>query len=255
MMKAVDVQHDPERPVIEAIQGGDSHAMAELIRRQGWWVRGVIFGATGRLDEVDDVAQRVWMQVWREAKRLEDPGRWRVWLYRIARNAAADAGRSKRRRRRLLGQLRDRARTRQGFEAGPDQKLLAGESRQAMLEAIASLPALYREPFVLRHLQDWSYRQIGEALALPTDTVETRLVRARRLLRQRLAGNTHITLRDRATPRSASGRAGYKPAALLSRMSAHGDIGWPFSPRRRGGTARDKEQRTLRRSETDRRKP
>ena len=54
--------------------------------------------------------------------------------------------------------------------------------------AIAGLPVLYREPFVLRVLEGWSYEQIGEALRLPKDTVETRLVRARRLLRERLQG-------------------------------------------------------------------
>jgi len=57
-----------------------------------------------------------------------------------------------------------------------------------MLDAISQLPPLYREPFVLKHLQDWSYAQIGDALGLPIDTVETRLVRARRLLREQLAG-------------------------------------------------------------------
>ncbi len=188
MMKALEAKHDPEAAVIEAIGQGDPHAMAELIRRQGRWVRGVIFGATGRQDGVDDVAQRVWIQVWREASRLDDPARWRTWLYRIARNAATDAARSKRRRRRLLGELFDRERVEQPGNSRPDQQLAVGERQQTMLDAIASLPGLYREPFVLKHLEDWSYRQIGEALGLPVDTVETRLVRARRLLRQRLTG-------------------------------------------------------------------
>jgi RNA polymerase sigma-70 factor (ECF subfamily) len=53
---------------------------------------------------------------------------------------------------------------------------------------VQSLPALYREPFVLRHLQDWSYAEIGEVLGLTTETVETRLVRARRMLREMLQG-------------------------------------------------------------------
>ena len=135
---------------------------------------------------MDDVAQRVWIRAWREAPRLQDTARWRAWLYRIARNAATDASRARRRRRRFLGRLLDRGRTRD--PAPPDQRIVADERHRAVLDAIASLPALYREPFVLRHLEDWSYRQIGEALDLPTDTVETRLVRARRLLRQRLAG-------------------------------------------------------------------
>ena len=55
-----------------------------------------------------------------------------------------------------------------------------------MLAAINGLPALYREPFVLRHMNGWGYQQIAEVMDLPVDTVETRLVRARRLLREAL---------------------------------------------------------------------
>ena len=187
-MKAIDADHDPQRPVIEAIGQGDGQAMAELIRRQGRWVRGVLFGVMGRGEEVDDVAQRVWLQVWREASRLEDPARWRTWLYRVARNAATDAGRARQRRRRLLEELFKRQGSRQPRPSPPERELVAREEHRVMLEAIAALPARYREPFVLKHLEQWSYQRIGEALGLPTDTVEIRLVRARRLLRQRLAG-------------------------------------------------------------------
>jgi RNA polymerase sigma-70 factor (ECF subfamily) len=55
-----------------------------------------------------------------------------------------------------------------------------------VLEAIRGLPDIYRESFILRHVEDWSYAQIAEAMSLPVDTVETRLVRARRLLRTAL---------------------------------------------------------------------
>lgn len=186
-MNVVPVQMDPEIPVIEAIQQGDPHALAELMERHGGWVRGVIFGVLGRRDEVDDVAQRVWMQVWREAHRLDDPVRWRVWLYRITRNAAIDAGRRRVRRRRLIDTLLRRYARRSIGTPSADAPIVASERREAMMQAIEKLPELYREPFVLRHLEDWSYAQIAEAMDLPLDTVETRLVRARRLLRQQLA--------------------------------------------------------------------
>ncbi len=187
-MKPEAVEHDPERPVFEAIQQGDPHALAELMHRQGPWVRGVIFAVLGRADELDDVAQKVWMQVWREGGKLADTARWRVWLYRVAHNAARDFGRSKQRRRRLLDRVLDRQRFETCRAAPADQAVLSNERQQVMLDAIAALPPLYREPFVLKHMDDWSYARIGEALGLPTDTVETRLVRARRLLREQLAG-------------------------------------------------------------------
>lgn len=188
MTHPVEVQHDAEGLVIEAIRQGDPEAMAELMRRHGRWVRGIIFGANGRLDEVDDVAQRVWMQVWRQARNLDDPSRWRVWLYRIARNAATDAARQRQRQRSFIGNLVERVWSRPTSARPADEQLAGEEQRRRMLEAIAALPDLYREPFVLRHLEDYSYQQIADVLGLPVDTVETRLVRARRLLRQRLSG-------------------------------------------------------------------
>ncbi|MEP0842059.1 MAG: RNA polymerase sigma factor [Phycisphaerae bacterium] len=186
-MDPLEAQADPERPVFEAIQQGDGYALEELMRRHGRWVRGVIFAVLGRADELDDVAQRAWMQVWREARRLEDPERWRPWLYRIARNAALDAQRRRQRRRRLLkGLLSHWRKPRPSPPA--DAPLHLDERQRAVFEAIAELPELYREPFVLRHLEDWSYARIAETLGLPVDTVETRLVRARRQLREKLAG-------------------------------------------------------------------
>ncbi|MHC4445391.1 MAG: RNA polymerase sigma factor [Planctomycetota bacterium] len=187
-MKAREAELDMEQPVIEAIQQGDPDAMKELIHRHQRWVRGVIFSTLGRFDEVDDVAQKVWIQVWREARRLQEPANWRTWLYRIARNAAIDAGRAKKRRRQLVRNLLEQQPLKMHNQTSPTHQIEADEQHRKMLEAVSSLPSLYREPFVLKHLQDWSYRQIGETLGLPVDTVETRLVRARRLLRKKLTG-------------------------------------------------------------------
>ncbi len=179
---------DPEIPVIEAIRLGDAYALSEFIRRQSRWVRGVIFAACGRMDDVDDVAQQVWLQVWREAPRLAEPARWRAWLYRVARNAAVDATRTRRRQRTLVETVTETGHPSHRQAPSPETIAVRQEEQAAVLTAIAQLPPLYREPFVLRHLENWSYEEIGNLLGLPVDTVETRLVRARRRLRETLSG-------------------------------------------------------------------
>jgi RNA polymerase sigma-70 factor (ECF subfamily) len=64
---------------------------------------------------------------------------------------------------------------------------LAGDEQHGeVLNAVRALPALYREPFVLRHLNNWTYQEIADVMGMPVDSVETRLVRARRLLREAL---------------------------------------------------------------------
>lgn len=188
MERSDTVRTDAELPVIEAVRQRDPDALAELMRRHGRWVRGVIFAAIGSPDELDDVVQKVWFQVWREAERLDDPARWRSWLYRIARNAATDVVRRRQREKRLYARLETQAPSASSFVAEPVHSVAADESYQRMLQAIASLAPLYREPFVLRHLENWSYQEIGEVLGLPVDTVETRLTRARRKLREKLRG-------------------------------------------------------------------
>ena len=60
------------------------------------------------------------------------------------------------------------------------------DKHATVLAAVRALPTLYREPFVLRHLSGWTYRQSCEGMGMPVDSVETRLVRARRLLRESL---------------------------------------------------------------------
>ena len=184
-----------EEPVIAAIRSGDRYAFAEFMRRQEVWVRSAIYAVLGRTDGIDDVSQNVWTTVWQRIGELRDTRSWRSWLYRLARNAALDAGREKTRRRNrqpIVGL--DSAEP--GCRAGPDELATRDEKSGMVFRAIQSLPGIYREPFVLRHMNDWTYRQISDVMGLPVDTVETRLVRARRLLREVLIeriGQDHVT--------------------------------------------------------------
>lgn len=177
---------DPDEPIVEAIRSGDRFAFTEFARRNDGWVRGVIFGVLGDGDRVDDVAQMVWTAVWKRIPDLRDTARWRPWVYRLARNAAVDAGRDTTRRRKHKQFAADMPVA--SASATPDAELAGEEQHREVLNAIRALPVLYREPFVLRHLQGWNYRRIAEAMDLKVDSVETRLVRARRLLREALRG-------------------------------------------------------------------
>ncbi len=173
-------------PVLVAeAQRGNRRAADRLVREHGGWVRSVVFGVVGRWDLVDDIVQQVWTQVWSRLPTLKDPQRLRSWLCSVARNAAIDAGQARQRRAPVaLEPLADSLADESG--RSPLRTALDGELQSTLLRAVEALPVHYREPFVLRHLEDWSYQQIGEMLGLPVETVETRLVRARRLLREML---------------------------------------------------------------------
>jgi len=184
-------QRDLDQELFEALSAGDEQSLAEFVHRNEAWVRGVVFSALGDTDALDDVMQKVWLAVWQRCGQLEDTRRWRYWLYRMARNAAIDFGRKKQRRRKLWQRLTHEMLGRGGepVEADATHAVSIREQHQGVLDAIQGLPEIYREPFVLRHVESWTYKQIAETLDLPVDTVGTRLVRARRMLQEALGAS------------------------------------------------------------------
>jgi RNA polymerase sigma-70 factor (ECF subfamily) len=189
---AATVDGEALQKLVADVQRGDRPAADRLVREHDSWLRSVVYGITGRPDWVDDVVQQVWIQVWEHLDSLKDPHRLRSWLYSVARHAAIDAGEARRRRDGRTGSLDVLPEAAAAHNASPVGAVLQDELQATLLRAVQALPALYREPFVLRHLENWSYAEIGDCLGLPVETVETRLVRARRLLREMLYGKVDV---------------------------------------------------------------
>lgn len=176
---------DGDLELIAAAQQGERSALDAFVRRHQGWVRSVVYATVGNPSIVDDIVQHVWTNVWEKIGTLVDPTRWRGWLYRMAKNAAIDAGLKRAREREHRVDF-STIRCPESRSGDPAKALMDAEQHQQVLSAIRQLSEIYREPFILRHLNGWSYAEIGEAMSLPVDTVETRLVRARRLLRAAL---------------------------------------------------------------------
>lgn len=175
--------------LVADVRRGERPAADRLVREHNSWLRSVVYGVTGRADVVEDITQQVWMQVWQRLDSLKDPRRLRPWLAKIARHAAIDASIARKRHQRRSGSLEQVPEPDTGERAPSALRAAIGNELQTtLLRAVEGLPVIYREPFALRHLENWSYAEIGEVLELPVATVETRLVRARRLLREMLSG-------------------------------------------------------------------
>lgn len=185
---AMPLEQDGEAAVFQAIQQGDRYALEELMQRHGRWVRGIVYAQLGDASATEDVLQQVWLRVWQQAGSLRDVRTWRAWLCRLARNAAYDEARARRSRREAMTRAVAAQPPAMEDDRRPDHEMASREQRRLVLDAIRGLGAIYREPLVLRQLENWSYPEIADALGIPVDTVETRLVRARRLLREALRG-------------------------------------------------------------------
>ena len=137
---------------------------------------------------VEETMQEISAAAIENASRLRDPSKVAPWLYRIAVVGALQYRRRLGRRRKLV----ERFAATQGestVSAEPDPLawLMVDEQRQLVRQAIARLPPKDAEILLLKHTEDWSYRQLAEHLGISQSAVDARLHRARKKMRRALA--------------------------------------------------------------------
>lgn len=165
-----------------AALAGDEASLQALWRRHRRWVAAILLAHKPRWADLDDLLQEVALAVVRKMHELRDPGAVRPWLRTVAINAAHAAGRSgaKRARDTGLGEEESHADRRRPAEGGSG----VPEAGRRLMELAMTLPDGYREPLILKAVHNLSYREIGQILGLPETTIETRIARGRRQLRE-----------------------------------------------------------------------
>lgn len=175
-----------ERLVVLRAQLGDPDAHAELFR--AYHPRLVYFARRllGSHADAEEVVQETWLRVVRKVATLDDPGAFRGWLYRIARNLAL----SRLRRRHpevALGADPDADEAPVPPELiepeGADLDLLRSLDVRRVHAGLEALTPAHREVLTLRFLEDLPYEEIAEVVGTSVGTVRSRIHYARRSLR------------------------------------------------------------------------
>jgi RNA polymerase sigma-70 factor (ECF subfamily) len=184
------------KPTDEALvaqaAAGDSSAFEAIVARYQARVFRLACRLTSDTD-APDVLQETFLQVYRNLSLFRGESQFRTWLYRIATNAALMHRRARARRpSESLDAFLPRFDAEGMHAATPaelqsasradellDRQVLAGKARQML----AQLPDLYRDPFVLRDLEEMSTAEVAQALGIEPATVRQRVHRARLMLR------------------------------------------------------------------------
>ena len=145
------------------------------------WIASVILAHKPAWEELDDLLQEVAMTLVRKGHTIRSEDCVRSWLRTVAINAARGAARSGNRRPTVSTE--DRALP--PAQSLADQEII--EETDRTLECLSDLPESYREPLMMRALQGMSSRSIAEVMNISEATVDTRVARARRMLRSMLA--------------------------------------------------------------------
>jgi RNA polymerase sigma factor (sigma-70 family) len=169
------------------------NVFAELIRRYHPHVEKVLYHLAPDWTDRADLAQEVWIRVYRNIKRLQEPEKFRGWLSRIATNLFYD---ELRKRKRVSTPLSldaplNVADGEMDWEIAadgpsPDDQLATQEFYEQLREAIADLPEAFRTTIVLREIEGMSYEEIAELTGVSLGTVKSRIARARQRLQSQL---------------------------------------------------------------------
>jgi len=176
--------------LMRLVARGDTVAFEKLIERHQSLVVGTVARMLGSNSDVEDIAQQVFIRVWKSASRYVPRAKFTTWLLKITRNLVFnEMRRAKRRAHAPLQpepnveemQLKDES------NPSPDASLLELELQEAIEKAIGELPETQRMALVLRRYEEFSYEQIADILNLSVPAVKSVLFRARTELRVRLA--------------------------------------------------------------------
>jgi RNA polymerase sigma-70 factor, ECF subfamily len=182
-----------ERELVARCRGGDPVAFGRLVALH----ESMVFNLAGRLlgdtEEARDVAQEVFLQVYRRLGRFEGRSSLKTWIYRIVVNQCHNRRRFWHRHGRDKEQVLDDrfampVQGRDAWRASPYEQARSHERAHRVQAALLQLSFDQRSVLVLREVEGLSCEEVAAALGIPDGTVKSRLSRAREALRQRLIG-------------------------------------------------------------------
>ena len=185
-----------ESAVIAELKAGSEEAYSWLIGEFHQPIYGLIYRIVNDPSDAADTVQDVFLKVFRGMKHFHGESSLKTWIYRIALHEAAN-------RRRWWFRHKAQETPIDPLAAGeheyaeerlvdtgesPFEKFAHAEVRAAVEQALQQVPEPYRTALILRDLEDMSYEEIAEVLAISLGTVKSRITRGRDALRKKLAG-------------------------------------------------------------------
>ncbi|HET7904337.1 MAG TPA: sigma-70 family RNA polymerase sigma factor [Candidatus Eisenbacteria bacterium] len=185
---AQELKSLPDEELVRRAQADDERAFGELVERYESKVYSLGIKMLRNPEDAEDVLQDTFLRAYRGLKSFKGNSTFSTWIYRITANSAL----MRLRKKQLPTVSIEDADEREApiniadWAPGPVEQLLNEETRQAMNEAIESLPPEFGQVFVLRDVEGLSNAEVAEILDLSVAAVKSRLHRARLKVRNRL---------------------------------------------------------------------
>ena len=171
--------------LIQQCLHGDQYCFSELVTRYKNLVYSIILRMTNDREEANDLAQDVFVKVYRNLDKYYPDFKFSTWVIRITTNHVIDYRRKKRQETVSFEEVDyDIA-----AEDSPEQTYLEKERKRKLSVVVQELPDMYKIPIVLYHQQGLSYQEIADVINEPLSKVKNRIFRGRKMLKDALTGN------------------------------------------------------------------
>jgi RNA polymerase sigma-70 factor (ECF subfamily) len=184
---------DPDAALMLRVKQGDTAAFTELVEKYKQPVMNLVYRTVHDATEAEDLAQNVFVQVYKSAARYQSTAKFTTWLFTIARNLCLNEIRRRSRHPaesldaphpeqedQPLHQFEDKA------TSSPPETLLQGELNQKIEQAMADLPENQRSAILLCRREDLSYEEIAKILGCSVSATKSLIHRGRETLKERL---------------------------------------------------------------------
>jgi RNA polymerase sigma-70 factor, ECF subfamily len=176
-----------DQELVRACKQGDQDAFSQLVLRYQRRIFNLVYRMVQHYEEASEITQEAFLAAWQGLPSFRGEARFATWLYRIAYNCALKHLEALKRDKALQAALQaEQALDGEDQQIQAEARLDARERQAVVQEQLAYLPAKYRMVLILRHLQEMTYEEMAEILAVPVGTIKTHLFRARNLLKERL---------------------------------------------------------------------
>ena len=188
MLASSEPQHPDEiEQLIDDCLQGDQQAWDLIVQRYWRRVFNVAYKFVGRHGLAEDLTQDVFLKIFKALGTFDRRANFQTWLISVSRNLCIDHYRSVRKEREMVDRSVDSTEV-SAVSEEPDAlvTLERGDRRARLHDALAQLPDTLRTAVTLRDIQELTYQEIADKLALPEGTVKSRINRGRKKLARQI---------------------------------------------------------------------
>lgn len=188
-----------EKVLIRKSKEGDLESFERLIERYQKKVFNIAYKMIGNYDDASELAQEVFLRVFKSIKKFKEESLFSTWIFRITTNVCLDELRKRKNNKVIYleedikcgdGEIKRQV---VDDKPTPEMALENNELKKTLKEAINNLSEDYKIVIVMRDIQGFSYKEIAEIIKCPEGTVKSRINRARLMLKDELKFKMELT--------------------------------------------------------------